>query len=500
MIEVIDFRKNNLSYKEQDILSKSSVDSQPRKGQPAPTFKHIYSKVFGPTFPGEYLPTSAVQSYGTYTLSYPGIAFNFPVTTGSWDPSKDFASILSSPSTLPATSLAIFSGPNWPDARTTLFTSELEDPKLNSPNNKDKQAYPDEISIAHILGGGMLKLEKAYGMGDFYIQLGRTTPQELLAELGPPDAVYNKSDQHLSIHRARTHSGNSESTTGSRRSEDHAYDSHDEGSPLRGGELIASGTSEEQTEEESEASDREESGDEEHLDGSEDCFYNYFHHGFDVLISRPVEPSDDPPFYTSDQPTAPQQREGTPSSSPRSGGEAEGGEYGLEDGITSTSAPLVATKIILHGNIPGTYAFGRHRRIRWTIPFLSHENKPGDIDSETPYPNIAEALNYEFKDLEVSDEERRQRERGMALNRGWGESVGSSMEVLGNWDEGSRMGGLVAGKRGAHGKGKGKVDMQGSTLAALGEKNGMGSSVLYGWPGLVFEVGRGVVVSGLTVF
>ena len=46
----------------------------------------------------------------------------------------------------------------------------------------------------------------------------------------------------------------------------------------------------------------------------------------------------------------------------------------------------------------------------------------------------------------------------------------------------------------------GKVDMQGSSLAGLGEKNGIGSSVLYGWPGLVFEVGRGGVVSGLTVF
>lgn len=347
----------------------------------------------------------------------------------------------------------------------------------------------------------MLKLEKAYVGGDFYIQLGRTTPQELFAELGPPDAVYRKSDQHLSIHRARTHSGNSESTTGSRRSEDHAYDSHDEGSPLRGGDgsATADGTSEEQTEEdEAEDTGNEDSGDDQDLDDSEDCFYNYFHHGFDVLISRPVEPSDDPPFYTSGQPTATQQREGTPSSSPRSGGEAKGGECGLKDGITSTSSPLVATKIILHGNVPGTYGFGRHRRIRWTIPFLPHANEPGDIDSETPYPNIAEALNFEFKDLEVSEEERRQRERGMALNRGWGESVGNSMEVLGNWDEGSSMGGPLTGKRG--GQGKGKVDMQGSGLAALGAKNGMGSSVLYGWPGLVFEVGRGEVVSGLTVF
>ena len=432
-----DFTKNKLSYKEQDILSKFPIDSPPKKGQAAPTFKHIYSKVFGPTFPGEYLLDSSSRAYGTYTLSYPGIAFNFPVATGSWDPSKDFASILSSPSTLPATSLAIFAGPNWPDARATLFTSELEDPKINSPNNKDKQAYPDEISIAHILGGGMLKIEKAYGVGCFYIQLGRTTPQDLLAELGPPDAVYRKSDQHLSIHRARTHSGNSESTSGSRRSEDHAYDSQDESSALRGGELNASGTSEEQTEEdeEEEASDGDESGDDQDLDDCEDCFYNYFHHGFDVLISRPVAPYEAPlsPSHPTD---VMYQRQSSPSFSTSSAGEADGGEIGVQDGITFTSAPLVATKIIFHANIPNTYAFGRHRRVRWTIPFLPHENESGAINSETLYSTIVEALNYKFKDLPISDQERRQRERGMALNRGWGESVGSSMEVLGNWEIG----------------------------------------------------------------
>ena len=499
LIEVTDFTKNKLSYKEQGILSKPSADSPPRKACEGPTFKHIYSKVFGPTFPGEYLPISDIHSaYGTYTLSYPGIAFNFPVASGAWNPSKDFASILSSPSTLPATSLALFSGPNWPDVRPTLFTSELEDPKLNSTSNKEKLSYPDEIFIIYILGGGSLRLEKAHAQGHVCMQLGSTTPQDLVAELGPPDAVYRKSDQHLSIHRARTHSGNSESTTGSRRSEDQGYGSHDDGSRLRGGDGNATpgGTSEEQTEEESEVSDDEESGDDENLDDAEDCFYNYFHHGFDVLISRPVAPSEPPPsaMLHPDQYYPSAGRESTPSSSPRSGGDfATGEENGLDNKITSTPAPLVATKIILHGNIPGTYAFGRHRRIRWVIPFLTDDDT-APVTSETPYSNIAEALNDEFRDMEVSDEERRQRERGMALNRGWGESVGSSMEVLGNWDEGSRMGGPVTGKRGGHEKAK--VDMQGS----LAGKNGMGSSVLYGWPGLVFEVGRGGVVSGLTVF
>lgn len=476
-----DFSKNILSYRDIEVFAQPSTSPNFRDDVAAgPIFKHIY-KLFGPTFSGEYLPTNEMRGHGTYTVSYPGIAFNFPVRSSAYDPLKDLTAILSSPGTLPSSSLAIFSGENWPDARKCLFTAQLEDPKLDSPNIKEKLAYPEEIGMASILGSGTLRLDRAYNGTHFWIQLGQTTPQDIVAELGPPDAIYRKSDQYLSIHKTRANSGNSESTTRSRRnrqSEDRTYESHDDSSSQTGTgsatpteSASGSDSSSEHGESDAGSSPGDETGED------EACFYNYFHHGFDIFISRPGVPSQAPPSAS----------EHTPDSSPETAGSYKTeASSGLEDDITSTSAPLVATKIILHGNIPGTYGFGRHRRVRWRISYLDLSASGSKaICSETPYPAIADALRDEWKDIPATPEEGRQRTKGMVLNRGWGESVGSSVEVLGTWDEGSRMAATLT-PDGKGGEARGK--------------NVMGTSMLYGWPGLVFEVGRGGIVGGLTVF
>ena len=108
------------------------------------------------------------------------------------------------------------------------------------------------------------------------------------------------------------------------------------------------------------------------------------------------------------------------------------------------------------------------------------------IGSETPYPAIASALQDEWKGLECSPDEQRHRTKGMVFNQGWGESVGSSMEVLGTWEEGaqSRM----------------ETTLKPKKKEGLASKAGMEPSILYSWPGLAFEVATGGVVGGLTVF
>jgi hypothetical protein len=72
----------------------------------------------------------------------------------------------------------------------------------------------------------------------------------------------------------------------------------------------------------------------------------------------------------------------------------------------------------------------------------------------------------------------------MALNRGWGDSPGSSCELLGGWDEG-------LGKKSRFANpGSGMVE--GVT--------DVGNVELFGFPGMVFEVLKNGAVSSLTVY
>jgi len=187
---------------------------------------------------------------------------------------------------------------------------------------------------------------------------------------------------------------------------------------------------------------------------SGECFYNYFYHGFDVLISTPTTPSQCPP---SKRPTA-------------------------EEGILAadTSNHLVATKLILHGNVPGSYPFNRHRRCRWEIQYLKPKKGEDIINSESSFKDIESRLHEEWKSIYKDAEEAKAGQRGMVLNRDWGDSPGSSCELLGGWEE------SVGGKR--------------TDPAGTEDVRGLGNTTLFGFPGLVFEVLKNGIVSGVTVF
>jgi hypothetical protein len=439
LVEVVDFTKNHIflkpaNDKERDLVRPTNTaqgESSTADATPGPTFRHIYQRFLGPTYDGEFIPDAE-----TYVLSYPGVAFSFPMRKKDYSSTKDVVSLLSS--TAIPTSMAVFSGDSWAQSRETMWTEILPSIKTFQPLAKGKDVCPDEVSLVKIHGGGKLQLFRKWTNNSFWIMLGDTTPQQLVAELGPPDAIYRKNDQRMYIHKLRAVSNTMARPNGNDlKRQDDLTDTDQSSHP---------------------ASDEYESHDEAVEDDvvanvSGECFYNYFYLGFDVLVSTPTAPSRPPPSQDGN-PTTP------------------------EPPFPSMSTDrLVATKLILHGNVPGSYPFNRHRRCRWEISYLSPSPEDEVTNSETPFPQTEERLRDEWQSIYASESEAQQKQRGMVLNRGWGDSPGSSCELLGGWEE---SGGTNPGV----GKGRGEDS----------------TTTLYGFPGLVFEVLRNGCVSAVTVF
>ncbi|KAI9808815.1 MAG: hypothetical protein M1827_007190 [Pycnora praestabilis] len=452
LIEVLDFTKSRLSYKNNEIvkLPTDGNDTTPHQtvGSGGPAFRQVYHRLFGPAFPGEYIPPGSENNLtkGVYVLSYPGIAFSFPLQASAWSASVDFVSLLSSSAAFPATSMAIFNGSSWPDARTSLFTRPPSNPRSLLLAGRGRDGGPDEIEEVKIHGEGRIELIRRSNY-PFWIILSETTPQDLVAELGPPDAIYRKNDRRLSIHRTRT-----VATQSSRQRKGTSLRGHDDSTDTDQSSAHAT------TDDSSDDDDPSSNNTRRDLSSAE-CFYNYFHHGFDIFISNPVAPS--PP-----SPTAP--RTSSNSDGPLSG--------------SLSSTHLTATKLLLHANVPGSYPFNRHRRSRWTLQHVPSEQYADPLNSEMGFNDIAGRLKEVWRSTYCNVEEEKSLQRGMVLNRGWGDSPGSSCELVGGWEEG-----LNGRKR------------QVGDVIADGEQ-GLGNTELFGFPGLVFEVLKNGAVSCLTVF
>jgi hypothetical protein len=151
-----------------------------------------------------------------------------------------------------------------------------------------------------------------------------------------------------------------------------------------------------------------------------DYFYNYFSQGFDIFFS------------------------------------------------TTSTRQHVATKLILHGNVPGSYSFQRYRRSKWIV------QDPGyTINSETYFPDVRTTLQEAFGDGQ----------KPMLLNRG-SDSPSSSIELLGSWEDSeTRMLGKMEGVE--------QEEDEGSNY---------GNTELFGYPGLIFEVLKNGAVVAVTVF
>ena len=438
-----------MSYKNIDLVKvpENAPSVAPGRTPPeaiGPAFRHVYHRLLGPTFPGEYVPPPAGEgsSEGTYILSYPGIAFSFPFQDYAWSPKTDFVSLLSSSAASPAKSLAIFNGSSWQEARQNLFTRTPLNPRSLALSGRGREGNPDEIELVKVFGQGRIEMTRR-SSPPFRMILSQTTPQDLVAELGPPDAIYRKNDRRLSIHKTGTRDSKQQQTS---------YGNH----PGRYDDLTDGDQSSTNTgTDDSDVSDDPARPDQYESDLSAECFYNYFHHGFDVFISYPTKSS--PAF-----PIA----------------ESNGNE--ISPGHSSNR--LVATKLLLHGNVPGFYPFNRYRRSRWVIDQKQIPNCDTPLNSESSFSELSQNLRQIWKESYANEAEEKSSQRGMVLNRGWGDSPGSSCELLGGWEE--------------------SADSQRDTIRNSNSNGvlGFGNTELFGFPGLVFEVLKNDAVSCLTVF
>ncbi|RCI12357.1 hypothetical protein L249_0216 [Ophiocordyceps polyrhachis-furcata BCC 54312] len=468
LIEVTDFTKNHITFKDRDLLKPAAAAAaavaaaangggsrSPPLGTQAvgPTFRHIYHRVLGPTYAGEFIPPGPGGGDGIYVLSYPGVAFNFALAEAAYSPDKDVVTLLAAASSQAATSMAVFSGDSWAEARPTLWTAPLPSVRLPSSvvggGARSRDSYPDEVSLVRLRGsGGSIDMVRKWnGSGPvFRLQLGETTPQDLVMALGPPSAIYRKNDQKMVIHTMRAAA---DGARGGRSKAANAANA-DAGRPDDLTDTDQSSMNTGSDESDGEATGDGDDGEHDQGGGgsSGECFYNYFYLGFDVLLSRPT-----------------------------AGRSSSTGSNGIKNQHPDR---LVATKLVLHGNIPGCYEFNRHRRCRWE---LRPDGPDSDDTAETTTAAAAAPLadsETEFKVIEERLARRcdggggaATRQRGMVLNRGWGDSPGSSCEFLGGWEESG------GGRR---------AEVAG----------GDSTTTLYGFPGLVFEVLRNGYVNTVT--
>lgn len=427
LIEIVDFSRTTFTYKNTELVRTSATSTdEPNPSLPGPSFKHLYNRLFGPSYPGEYIPPRSTDSKGVYVLSWPGLAAKFSLRDNSWSEKADFVSLLSSTAASPATSLAVFSGSSWLEVRDTLYTKRPLLPRSLNHAARPNDNIPDEIEEIIIHDGGRLELFRR-ASPPLMITLCEITPQDLVAELGPPDAIFRKSASGLSIHAGGISSKNRRPIMSPN------IDPH---MPDQDHSSNKSYTDES----ENETSNLNDNKDE---DISE-LFYNYFHHGFDVLIS----------------------------SSPA------GHSTHREN---SNAADFVATKFFLHGNIPGSYSFNRHRRCRWRID-LDDNGQPLPLTSEMKFSEVSNVLKDVHHDTYKNDEDRKRMQRGMMLNRGWGvDSPESSIELLGGFE-----GGVGARDAARNGTGASIPSME--------------NTELFGFPGLLFEVLKNDTISCLTVY
>lgn len=446
LIEILEFTKTQLIYKNIDLVKLPEVTrlATSQSSSNGPAFRHVYNRLMGPAFPGEYIPpaSSSGLAQGLYILSYPGIAFTFPFQDSKWDPAKDFVSLLSSTAAAPAKSMAIFSGESWQDACHDLMTTPCSNPRSLALSSRGKEFRPREVDLVRIRGNGWVDMERGANTPIFRISLGKTTPQDLVAELGPPDAIYYKPDRKMAVYKIQ-HRDRKVTRTSSGTS--HAI--HEDMTDTDQSSMHSAT-------DESDAEERPNTIGNTKADSSAECFYNYFHNGFDIFISRPTLPA---PGLSSTE---------------------NDGDEMVEVGEPKQ---LVATKILLHANVPGSYPFNRYRRSRWVIDVQAPEADV-DLDSETPFTTLSGFLRQIWRSQSANEHSEDSLQRHIVLNRELAESPGSSCELLGGWEEST------------------DTQREGSMDQVDKDGPGYGNTKLFGFPGLLFEVLRNDAVSCLTVY
>lgn len=419
LIEVVDFSKIRLSYKGSELVKDQAV--------PGPPFKRIY-QLFGASYPGEYIPPQSRSGKGKYVLSWSGIAFDFPLQHSAWAADKDHVSMLGSSAASPAVSLALFEGNSWPDVRDTLFTKTPSGPRLSATAKRPKDALPAEIEIANVYGDQRVELVRRNQALPFTFVINETTLQDLTTELGPPDTTHKRTADTAPVEKPSARNRRASNISNGR--------------PHPGsGPSSYSSTGTDTFDADFDSGDADE--DPQDRSGRE-VFWCYFSHGMDILVGPP---------------------------------------NGDNGGALGASAHLVVLKVILHGNVPGSYAFNRHRRLRWVLKFPDKEYL-GPLNSETPFKGasqkvadgtniLLDSLLHVFKGVWPESKMR----IGKVVNRTWDNAGGGGMG-----DSSFFL-----------------PDAEKELVEGSGSEQWLGNTELYAFPGLGFEVLDGGAVAALTI-
>lgn len=407
LIEVMDFGKTKLAYKGSELVKKQEEGA---------SFKRIY-QLFGASFPGEYIPPQSGRT-GTYVLSWPGVAFNFALQHSAWSPEKDHVSLLGSHAASSASHMAIFDGNSWPEVRSQLFVKPVSGYRTPALAAQPRDALPSEIEMALLERPGQLTLVRRAPALPLVVVLGQTSPQDLITELGAPDAVHKRDTHNLS-----------EEPSHSRPRENSRSLSNGRAHATPPSSYSSTGTDTFDTD-----FDSGDAEDENAERSGREKFWCYFGHGMDILVGPP---SDQTSVEENNVPMTP----------------------------LASSSHLVVLKVVMHGNVPGSYAFNRHRRLRW---LLKLSNASSDLSSEHAFDEIKPDLMQAFQGIWPESE----MGRGKVVNRTWGAHPSDSSFFLPDADQD-----LVEGGGSEH------ID----------------NSKLYHLPGLTFEVLSNGAVSALTV-
>lgn len=440
LIEITDFTRMVFTFKSGDLVPAQALPN----GQSYLTYKKVY-QLFGPTYPGEFIPLKDGSGMGLYVLSWPGLSITFPLPVAAFTPDKDYAAMITA-SASPATALAIYEGRFWPEVRKDLFTYTPANPRSSALLGRPREGPADEVEHINIHGSGKVELLRRSG-AKTWIVLSETTPQDLIAELGPPDAAMPRSRQNDDLPQ--------KSVNNARRASQPI---------IRGsyGSTPSSFSSTNTDTYEADFDDDEETNGAEASQVNEQQYYCYFEHGFDILLGPPTDVS------------------------PLPKGAEPADEAPLSD-LTAIEGHLTAVQIILHGNVPGSYPFNRHRRSRWSLNYIS--SSEGPITSETPFPSFHQTLVKSFSHIWPAKDML----EGMVIVRSWGgdtdSSTGSAILINGEMDVDEDME-LISGHD----------SWEREKKDDTGDEQWLENTKLYKFPGIMFEVMHNGAVSALTVY
>jgi hypothetical protein len=449
LIEITDFTRMLFTFKGGELVPAQSLTT----GQSYLTYKKVY-QLFGPTYPGEFVPLKRGSNQGLYVLSWPGLSVTFPVPVASFTPDKDHAAMLTA-SASPATALAIYEGRFWPEVRNHLFTYVPTNPRSSSLLGRPKEGSADEVEHVNIYGAGRIELLRRSGSKTPII-LSQTTPQDLITELGPPDAVMPRSHQNDDPPGKGQQLYNGPNQ---------AYGVRPNRAPsISHGSYSSNPSSYSSTNTdtyETDFDEDEETNGAEASQANEQQYYCYFEHGFDILLGPPTDIS-----------LLPKGVDDT-SEAPRST-------------LTPIDGHLTVTQIIFHGNIPGSYSFNRHRRSRWSLNYIPSCETP--ITSESLFSSFHQTLVKSFSHVWPAQD----MSEGMVIVRSWGgdadSMTGSAILINGEMD----LEDDTEFINGSDGWEREKKDDK-------GDEQWLRNTKLYKFPGLMFEVMHNGAVSALTV-